>query len=186
MSEQSAKQLLLPSISSAAASPVPTYRARAIDLASAALRAACGPNSLESLKSAARAGLSSKTSQAAPRNGSTKCVEDWGGVAMRRFRSRLAQWIAAQDTGAPESSLLPTLTANRYGSTNNGHPRDGKREHYATKGTPSLDTLAGRLGGSLSPTWCEWFMGFPEDWTSLGAEQWAIVSCRNVPKSSGT
>jgi hypothetical protein len=38
---------------------------------------------------------------------------------------------------------LPTPTANRYGSTNNGSPHDGRKE-YATKGTPSLDTMATR------------------------------------------
>lgn len=38
-------------------------------------------------------------------------------------------------------SEFPTVTASRYGSTNNGDPRDG-RGQYRTKGTPSLDTAA--------------------------------------------
>jgi len=36
---------------------------------------------------------------------------------------------------------FPTVTASRYGSTNNGSPRDGRKQ-YRTRGTPSLDTAA--------------------------------------------
>ncbi len=61
--------------------------------------------------------------------------------------------------------LLPTLTATIYGSTNNGAPPDG-REEYATKGTPSLDSLIGQAGGQLSLPFCEWFMGFPVGWVT--------------------
>lgn len=60
--------------------------------------------------------------------------------------------------------LWPTATATPYGSTNNGSPHDG-RESYATKGTPSLDTLARREGGSLNPAWVEALMGAPIGWT---------------------
>ena len=76
-------------------------------------------------------------------------------------------------------SLLPTLTATRYGSTNNGSPRD-HREAYATKGTPSLDSLA---GACLNPSWCEWFMGFPPGWTEPGAEHADLPLFRILPKS---
>jgi hypothetical protein len=47
------------------------------------------------------------------------------------------------------SGLLPTPSATPYGTTNNGCPHDGRTE-YATKGTPSLGTLA-RAG--LLQTW---------------------------------
>jgi hypothetical protein len=92
--------------------------------------------------------------------------------------------------------LLPTLTASRYGSTNNGHPHDG-REEYATKGMPSLDTLAGREGKQLSLPFCVWFMGFPEGWVDApddelreyhserSALRLAMRSCQSAPKSSG-
>jgi hypothetical protein len=40
-----------------------------------------------------------------------------------------------------EKGEFPTVTASRYGSTNNGDPRDG-RGQYRTKGSPSLDTAA--------------------------------------------
>ncbi len=39
------------------------------------------------------------------------------------------------------AALFPTPTATRYGTSNNGDPHDG-REEYATKGKPSLDSLA--------------------------------------------
>lgn len=45
---------------------------------------------------------------------------------------------------------LPTPTANSYGSQNNGSPGDGRAE-YATKGKPSLETMA-RAGAIPTPT----------------------------------
>jgi hypothetical protein len=62
--------------------------------------------------------------------------------------------------------LWPTPTASRYGSGQNGNPRDG-REAYKGKGKPSLDTLARRAGGRINPAWEEKLMGFPVGWTEL-------------------
>jgi hypothetical protein len=67
--------------------------------------------------------------------------------------------------------LWPTPSATPYGSTNNGHPRDGRREEYATRGTPSLEGLAKeeptRTGtsGVLNPDWVETLLGVPVGWT---------------------
>jgi hypothetical protein len=73
---------------------------------------------------------------------------------------------------ALEASARPTPTANRYGSTNNGDPGDG-REQYATAGTPSLDTIATQEGGKLNPEWVETLMGAPVGWTGgPPAEVW--------------
>lgn len=98
---------------------------------------------------------------------------------MRAYRSRLLQATQALRTDDDESSLsptlttgrnllspsmqrwkahrafrrlLPTLTAQSYGSTNNG-TRDGERE-YLTKGTPSLEVMAkrGKVEAVLLPT----------------------------------
>lgn len=68
--------------------------------------------------------------------------------------------------GKLPGQLWPTPTATPYGSTNNGSPRDGRREAYATKGTPSLNTLASSDGKALNPEWVTALMGFPEDWLS--------------------
>ena len=62
--------------------------------------------------------------------------------AMQRWPSCQAMW--------------PTPTVQD--SANNGGPSQLNRN------TPPLNAVA---GGSLNPTWVEWFMGFPEGWTDL-------------------
>jgi hypothetical protein len=72
--------------------------------------------------------------------------------------------------GHPGTTLLdavrmwPTPTASSYGSSNNGCPGDG-REQYATKGKPSLETMARSQGGYLNPDWVDALMGFPIAWS---------------------
>ena len=56
----------------------------------------------------------------------------------------------APRTGEIESGLLPTPAAVSYGTSNNGCPGDGRLE-YATKGKPSLETMA-RKGLWPTPT----------------------------------
>lgn len=71
--------------------------------------------------------------------------------------------------------MLPTLTAQSYGTNHGGAAgRTGPVR-------PSLNTLA---GGPLSPIWCEWFMGFPEDWTALDEKLWATQLSRSARKRS--
>jgi len=87
-------------------------------------------------------------------------------------------------------TLFPTPTANRYGTSNNGCPGDGRTE-YATKGKMRLETMAktgtwstpttqdahnnngpsqqkrnilplnAQVGGKLNPMWVAWLMGWP-------------------------
>lgn len=73
-------------------------------------------------------------------------------------------------------SLLPTPSAARYGSSNNGDPHDS-RKTYRLKGKPSLWTLAKNSGGTLAPQFVEWMMGLPSRWSVL--EDWATAWCRN-------
>ena len=47
----------------------------------------------------------------------------------------------------------------------------------------SGDGLATAVGGALNPTWVEWLMGFPLEWTALDAS--AMPSFRRSRKSSG-
>lgn len=99
-----------------------------------------------------------------------------------------------KETGS--GSLLPTPTANHYGTTNNGKRGDGTT--FKTAGTPSLQTMArtgrwptptaacatggqktrggarsnepllgGVAGGPLNPPWVEWLLGWPIGWTDL-------------------
>jgi hypothetical protein len=94
--------------------------------------------------------------------------------------------------GSSSIPRLPTPTAARYGTRNNGKRGDGTT--FKTAGAPSLDTMAKtgkwptpaardwrsgkgrqdnghtpqlpeRVGGKLNPTWVEWLMGWPLGWT---------------------
>ena len=76
---------------------------------------------------------------------------------------------------AAHRRLLPTLTSSSYGTNQGGAAgRTGEVR-------PSLNTLA---GGPLNPQWCEWFMGFPANWTDVEDERSETPSSPNVPKSS--
>jgi hypothetical protein len=47
----------------------------------------------------------------------------------------------------------------------------------------SGDGLATQVGGALNPTWVEWLMGFPAEWTALDAS--VMPSSRRSRKLSG-
>jgi DNA (cytosine-5)-methyltransferase 1 len=70
-------------------------------------------------------------------------------------------------------------------SDRKGQPRLAFHEEMAGDGTP--DTTAQFAcrpnGGSLNPTWVEWLMGFPLEWTAC--EAWETRSSRKSRKSSG-
>lgn len=108
-------------------------------------------------------------------------------------------------------ALVPTLSAVSYGTNQGGAAgRVGKvRESLETmakkgtllatltsrdsKGPGPTHTRGGRdlpseLGGHLSPSFCEWLMGFPEGWTALetASKPLATPSSPSVPKSSDT
>lgn len=109
MLAQSSNQLTL----FAVASPARTSALRGKELALAALEAASGTSSLASLKKSVLDSSSSRTLQAEQSDGSIAFAETLDGLAMLRYRSRLALEIAELPT--PEhafSSLgaLPTLT----------------------------------------------------------------------------
>jgi len=61
---------------------------------------------------------------------------------------------ASGDGLATAIASLPTLRAS-----------DAEKSGHLTASAESHGDL--RLGGPLSPTWCEWFMGFPLGWTAL-------------------
>lgn len=134
-------------------------------LALLVLGAAYGATSTTWLPQSDLFGVSLKTPQGQHDSGLMLSEEIWESLAMQRFRSTLRRVGSGLPTCAPESSLLPTLTASRYGSSNNGDPGDG-RGSYATAGKPSLDKLA---GGNLSLEWATWMMGFPQGWLQSSA-----------------
>ena len=181
--KRSAQQLLLPSISSAEASPVRMSAVPASELALQVLAAACGLSSTASFQSFVHGGWWSRTSPAERMAGLTRWSQGWRSLGTRRYRSRLRRRMLALRTTEPACSLLrPTLTAKaNLLSPMASHP-EGLRDR---KGRKLLPTLTARdrkgpgpthtksgvdlpqvIGGHLSPVWCEWFMGFPSDWTA--------------------
>ena len=62
-------------------------------------------------------------------------------------------------------------------------PTLAKCGNYNRKGASakSGDGLATAVGGRLNPTWCEWFMAFPRDWTDVA---WPTASGRSGTPSS--
>jgi hypothetical protein len=66
--------------------------------------------------------------------------------------------------------MYPTPRAS--GTTMGG----GSNSRAAAKARGTLVT------GSLNPTWVEWLMGFPLEWTAL--KDWAMRSSRKSPKQS--
>ena len=250
------------SASSPPPSPARTSPPLAHELALMVLRAASGSSASGLSGSFFPAGWSWRTWPVVRATGSPTSGRGWRDSATRAYRSRLLQATQALRIEDDESSLsptlttarnflspymlrwkahrafrrlLPTLTSQTYGSTNNG-TRDGSAE-YKTKGKPSLETMAKRgtllptltassatrgkacrgknaqggpslqeailsgasltetmrllptlaardskgpgpthtksgvdlpqkVGGHLSPEFCEWFMGFPVGWTA--------------------
>lgn len=63
--------------------------------------------------------------------------------------------------------MLPTLLSRDARGPGTRRPRDGGAD------------LPQRIGGHLSPTWCEWFLGYPADWTAPVRE-----SLRSATRSS--
>ena len=51
--------------------------------------------------------------------------------------------------------------------TGRDHKDSGPNVNYSKQAEKFR--LAGVVGGSLNPTWVEWLMGFPTEWTVLGA-----------------
>jgi hypothetical protein len=204
----SGQQLLLPLTSCAAASPAKTSLPPASELASQVLAAACGLSTSASFESYARGGSWSRMSPVERVRGLTPCSQAWESKAMLAYRSRLAQRIAALRTYVNGSSLLPTLTKTTYGTNQGGAAgragpvRESLQRMAAHRLLPTLcrrdekgigpqhtqggQDLPRTVGGHLSPTFCEWFMGFPEGWTSAmparGSRRSATQSSRSAPK----
>jgi hypothetical protein len=74
-------------------------------------------------------------------------------------------------------ALYPTPRATD-GTKGLRTPEGAAREVERNKG-PDLGAV---VGGSLNPTWVEWLMGFPLEWTACMAS--AMRSSRKSPKSS--
>jgi len=70
---------------------------------------------------------------------------------------------------------MPTLCARDY--------RSPGRSRLERTGGSQGEVLPQAVGGPLNPTWCEWFMGFPQGWTELG--RWATPKSPSAPQPRG-
>lgn len=103
-------------------------------------------------------------------------------------------------TNARDAGFLPTLKASDV----NAGPRSRGRDNLRTlvRRLPTLlardyrvgcqsiydrtITLNDKVGGCLSPTWCEWFMGWPIGWTDLNPmPEFRILPLGQDPARSG-
>ena len=145
--------------------------------------AGSGTNSPASLERSARDSSSLKTSRAEKaygcRTSDTSCICS----ATVPVPSRFLPPTSGHHTDGGESSLLPTLTATADSLAPSMAKSPAHRRlqqtlcvagHYSNAGgsksgprklTPYGE--AAQAGGTLSPTWCEWFMGFPIGYTEV-------------------
>lgn len=77
----------------------------------------------------------------------------------------LATWVAK----------FPTPTARDF--------RSPGRSRLERTGSKAGECLPQAVGGQLNPTWVEWLMGFPAEWTALDSSE--MRSSRKSRKSSG-
>lgn len=137
----------------------------------------CGPTSATSSTHSNQNSSSSKTSpDTCPRDSkpSTMTFKQW--VSQLRRPSSRPRRSDSPTGETASSSLLPTPTAQSYGSNHGGAagrtgPVRYSLQTMAKKGLLPTPTGAGRataVGGPLNPQFVEWMMGFPSNWTSLG------------------
>ena len=88
----------------------------------------------------------------------------------------------SKNTGAPIQTAL--TDAVKMWPTPKGSPSgpDFARAGREKSGGDDLATVVAMAGGgSLNPTWVEWLMGYPPEWTALNAS--ATPSSRKFPRS---
>jgi len=133
------------------------------------MSATCGPQCCESLNGHDPLGFLSRTLLGSSRWGSTAFRLTWKVSATPRGRLLFRLVPSMPNTDETESGSSPRI----YPTLDLG----------AAKGR-GIKSAAGRsrLGGTLSPTWGEWLLGFPEGWTALSDSE--MQSCRRSSKKS--
>ena len=124
-------------------------------------------------------------------------------TASSATRGRASRGKNAQGGPSLQEVLLPTLTVcgrSNSGGENPGHPRPSLQaiarllptltardeKGIGPKHSQGGQDLPRTLGGHLSPSFCEWLMGFLLGWTAVGpaSPHSATRSSRSVQKSS--
>jgi hypothetical protein len=88
---------------------------------------------------------------------------------------------AAMNMNSP--SMQKWAAHRNFATPCNREYRGAGRSRMERRGEKNGENLPQQIGGSLNPTWVEWLMGFPLEWTAL--KHWATRSSRKSRKSSG-
>jgi hypothetical protein len=205
------KQIEFPLTLSAAASPARTSVMLGSALASLANDPAYGQNTPDSLANFDHFTSSWRTSQHCLVGGLTLFSETWprsgmmrNGIAYRlpplvplidEIVSGLWQTPVADDAvnradgkfnsrGEPKLSaqvkMWPTPTSCDYKAGMSNAP--GRQQSSLPRSVGIVEGVSSGRRGGLNPTWVEWLMGFPLEWTVL--KDWATPSSRKSRKSS--
>ena len=184
----------LPSMSSAAGSRARTLRSLAKELGLRANAPDYGANTRDLLASYDRTSSSWKTSQLCLVEGLETFSETWPRSGMMRSGIAFQLVPLAHPTDEIAFGSLPTPTASNYGSNQSASSgavcrpsltqmaRQNKwptpwatptaRDWRSGKASPETMArnsrpLSEQVGGTLNPTWVEWLMGFPPNWTEV-------------------
>lgn len=82
------------------------------------------------------------------------------------------------------SEMMPTLNA---ASGDKGPRKTATKAENGGHQVNLIDVtarLSGQGGGVLNPRWCEWYMGFPDDWCDLPSADSATPSSPSSPSGS--
>ena len=137
-----------------------------------------GPSLHESFARYDRDSCLWKTSQCSLFGGLTPFSETWPKAGMMRDGCAYRLPMLERHTEDKEYSFWPTIRANKWGlPDSHGKPMDLTKQwptpsvcgNYNRKGASptSGDGLATAIGGQLNPTWVEWLMQFPAEFTAL-------------------
>ena len=90
-----------------------------------------------------------------------------------------------QKCGKPRGKLTPTLTAS---AADRGAESIEKRKQRKGGHSPTINDVVAHSqaqgGGVLNPTWCEWYMGFPEGWSEIESDCSETASSPKSPNTS--
>jgi hypothetical protein len=115
---------------------------------------------------------------------------DGGSNSRRALKNRIFPTPTVNMVSGGGNHNSPTVVAGKYGLNLNGHvqmfPTPAARDWKDNGKSPAelnrnSVTLATHAGGQLNPTWVEWLMGFPIEFTAL--KDWATRKSRSKLQS---
>jgi len=103
---------------------------------------------------------------------------DGGSNSRKALKKRLEIWPTPRSCSAMAATITPesawnekrnpnleTIVGQRIWPTPTSH--NAKETNAPSESERNTPTLAAQVGGHLNPTWVEWLMGWPPEWTDL-------------------